>query len=186
LTWLLDLLLHDPLLATLAREFYPDNPTFQLFKPDRNPLMNAYKFLPLVIAAALAACGDKSTSAPETAAPAAVTPVATAPAAAPAATVAVAPPAATAAKGPAPSAEVLAKGETIYTATCLACHGAGVLGAPKIGDKAMWEPRIAKGMDVLYASSINGLKMMPARGGNAALKDDEMKAATDYMVSKVN
>ncbi len=90
------------------------------------------------------------------------------------------------AKGAAPSAEVLAKGEKIYSATCLACHGAGVLGAPKIGDKAMWEPRIAKGMEVLYTNSINGLNMMPPRGGNAALKDDELKAAVDYMVSKVN
>ncbi|MEO5660399.1 MAG: c-type cytochrome [Polaromonas sp.] len=148
--------------------------------------MNAYKFLPLVIAAALAACGDKVPKTAETAAPAAVTPAATAPAVTPAPSVAEAPPAAAVAKGPAPSAEVLAKGEKIYTATCLACHGAGVLGAPKIGDKAMWEPRVAKGMDVLYASSINGIKMMPARGGNAALKDDEMKAAVDYMVSKVN
>ena len=148
--------------------------------------MNAYKFLPLVIAAALAACGDKSPTTSATTEPAATTPAATTPAAMPAPAVVAAPPAATVAKGPAPSAEVLAKGETIYTATCQACHGAGVLGAPKIGDKALWEPRIAKGMDVLYASSINGIKMMPARGGNAALKDDEMKAAVDYMVSKVN
>jgi cytochrome c5 len=148
--------------------------------------MNAYKLLPLVIAAALAACGDKSPTTGATATPATTTPVATEAAATPAPVVAAALPAATVAKGPAASAEVLAKGETIYTATCLACHGAGVLGAPKIGDKALWEPRIAKGMDALYASSINGIKMMPARGGNAALKDDEMKAAVDYMVSKVN
>ena len=97
-----------------------------------------------------------------------------------------APPAAAEAKSPTASAEVLAKGEKIYTATCLACHGAGVLGAPKFGDKAMWAPRIAKGMDVLYANSIKGINTMPARGGNAALKDDDMKAAVDYMVSKVN
>ena len=76
--------------------------------------------------------------------------------------------------------------EKIYTATCVACHGAGVLGSPKIGDKALWAPRLAKGIDVLYANSINGINMMPARGGNAALKDDEMRAAVDYMVSKVN
>jgi cytochrome c5 len=148
--------------------------------------MNVYTILPLVIAAALAGCGDKSSPTSQTTTPAAVSPAATTPDTKPAATVAVAPPAAPAAKGPAPNAEVLAKGEKIYTATCLACHGAGVLGAPKFGDKAMWEPRIAKGMDALYANSIKGINTMPARGGNAALKDDEMKAAVDYMVSKAN
>ena len=150
--------------------------------------MNVYTILPLVIAAALAGCGDKSSPTSQTTAPAAVTPAATAPDPTPAPAVAGAPATATAtaAKGPAPSAEVLATGEKIYTATCLACHGAGVLGAPKLGDKAMWAPRIAKGMDVLYANSIKGINTMPARGGNAALKDDEMNAAVDYMVSKVN
>lgn len=148
--------------------------------------MNAYQLLPLVIAAALAGCGDKSPATSTATAPATVTPAATAPVATPAPTVAVATPAAVVAKGPAASAEVLAKGEKIYTATCVACHGAGVLGSPKIGDKALWAPRLAKGIDVLYANSINGINMMPARGGNAALKDDEMRAAVDYMVSKVN
>ena len=148
--------------------------------------MNVYTILPLVIAAALAGCGDKSSPTSQTTAPAVVTPAATAPDPTPAPAVAAAPTAAPAAKGPAPSAEVLATGEKIYTATCLACHGAGVLGAPKLGDKAMWAPRIAKGMDVLYANSIKGINTMPARGGNAALKDDEMNAAVDYMVSKVN
>lgn len=148
--------------------------------------MNVYKILPLVIAAALAGCGDKSSSSSQTTAPVAATPAATAPDPTPAPAVAAAPPVAPAAKGPAPSAEVLAKGEKIYTATCSACHGAGVLGAPKLGDKAMWAPRIAKGMDTLYANSIKGINTMPARGGNAALKDDEMNAAVDYMVSKVN
>ena len=148
--------------------------------------MIVFKILPLVIVAALAGCGEKSQTTSQTTTPAAVTPAATAPETTPAPTVSVTPPAAPAAKGPAPSAEVLAKGEKIYTATCLACHGAGVLGAPKIADKAMWEPRIAKGMDVLYANSIKGINTMPARGGNAALKDDDMKAAVDYMVSKVN
>ena len=145
--------------------------------------MNAYKLLPLVLVAALAACGEKAPTTSESTAPAAVTPAATAPVTEPAQTAAVAP---AAAKGPAPSAEVLAQGEKIYTATCLACHGAGVLGAPKLGDKALWAPRIAKGMDTLYTNSINGINMMPARGGNAALKDDELKAAVDYMVSKAS
>ena len=132
--------------------------------------MIVFKILPLVIVAALAGCGEKSqttsqTTAPAAVTPAAVTPAATAPETTPAPTVSVAPPVAPAAKGPAPSAEALAQGEKIYTATCLACHGSGVLGAPKIADKAMWEPRIAKGMDVLYANSIKGINTMPARGG---------------------
>jgi cytochrome c5 len=147
--------------------------------------MNGYKFLPLImvaIAASLAGCEQKAPVAP--AAPsvsAAAAPTEAAPATAPAAA-----PTPAAAVGPAPSAEVLAKGEKIYTATCVACHGAGVLGAPKFGDKAAWQPRIAKGMDALYSSSLNGIKMMPPRGGNAALKDDELKAAVDYMVSKAS
>lgn len=154
--------------------------------------MNGYKLLPLImvaIAASLAGCEQKAPvapAAPSASAAAASTEAApaTAPAAAPAAPAPA--PAPAAAAGPAPSAEVLAKGEKIYTATCVACHGAGVLGAPKFGDKAAWQPRIAKGMDALYSSSLNGIKMMPPRGGNAALKDDEMKAAVDYMVSKAS
>jgi cytochrome c5 len=82
------------------------------------------------------------------------------------------------------SAADLVKGEKIYTATCLACHGAAVMGAPKLGDKASWGPRIAKGADSMYKNASEGLKLMPPRGGNAALKDDELKAAVDFMVSK--
>ena len=144
--------------------------------------MNAYKFLPVIIAAAaLAGCGEKPPATSAATPPAAVTPATPAPAA-PAPTVVAAAPAA----APAASAADLATGEKIYTATCVACHGAGVLGAPKFGDKAAWQPRIAKGMDALYASSMNGFKMMPPRGGNAGLKDPDLKAAVDYMVSKAN
>jgi len=145
--------------------------------------MKAIKFLPLLVVVALAACGKKEAPAePAAAAPsaaAAASVPAPAPAAAPAAP---APAAATAA----PSAADLAMGEKVYTATCLACHGAAVLGAPKFGDKAAWEPRAAKGKDVLYTNAINGVKMMPPRGGNAALKDEELKAAVDYMLSKAS
>jgi cytochrome c5 len=75
-------------------------------------------------------------------------------------------------------------GEKIYSTTCLACHGAGVLGAPKAGDKAAWAPRLAKGMPVVYGNATKGLNMMPPRGGNASLKDDEVKAAVDFMIAK--
>ncbi|NHZ65572.1 c-type cytochrome [Massilia genomosp. 1] len=136
--------------------------------------------LSLLMLAALAACGDKAP------APAAATPE-SAPASA-AITPAPAPPSAAApAAAPAPaapSAAVLAAGEKIYTASCASCHAAAVMGAPKLGDQPSWTPRIAKGVEVLYASAMNGFKMMPPRGGNAALKDEEIKSVVDFMVSK--
>lgn len=148
--------------------------------------MKTSKFLPLLIVVALAACGQKPAT-PEAApaaasAPAAAAPVASAAAPAPAAPA----PVAAAPSVTIASAADLAKGEKIYTATCLACHGAGVLGAPKFGDKTAWQPRIATGNATLYTNALNGVKMMPPKGGNAMLKDDEVKAAVDYMVSKAS
>ncbi len=78
-------------------------------------------------------------------------------------------------------------GKTVYSKNCMACHSAGVAGAPKISDIAVWEPRIAKGMDTLNDHAINGFKgsngFMPAKGGFTTLNDDEVKAAVAYMVS---
>ena len=151
--------------------------------------MKSFKLLPLVLALALSACGEKKTESaavqPEASAPAAA--VASAPAApapAPAAPAAAAP----AASAPAAAAgsSDLVKGEQVYTATCLACHGAGVLGAPKFGDKAAWAPRIAKGIDTLHTNALNGFNMMPPKGGNASLSDSDLKSAVDYMVSKAS
>ncbi|MFL6624061.1 MAG: c-type cytochrome [Sulfurifustaceae bacterium] len=80
------------------------------------------------------------------------------------------------------------KGKSIYDGTCVACHAAGVAGAPKFGDKAAWKPRIAQGKDTLYQHAIKGFQgktgMMPPKGGNTALPDADVKAAVDYMVSK--
>jgi len=76
------------------------------------------------------------------------------------------------------------KGKAVFDATCVACHGAGIAGAPKVGDKAAWTPRIAKGNDALYQSALKGKGAMPPKGGNTALKDEDVKAAVDYMVSK--
>jgi cytochrome c5 len=81
----------------------------------------------------------------------------------------------------APAAKGGVSGEKIYSANCASCHGAGVLGAPKFGDKAAWAPRVKQGKEVLYTHALNGFKMMPAKGGNPGLKDDEVKAAIDYM-----
>ena len=76
--------------------------------------------------------------------------------------------------------------EENYKKTCSTCHNAGVAGAPKFADTAQWESRIAKGMDTLYSSSINGLAPgMPAKGLCFSCSDDDLKAIVDYMVDAV-
>ena len=88
---------------------------------------------------------------------------------------------------PAPVADN-ALGKSIYGKTCAMCHAAGVAGAPKPGDKADWGPRIAQGQAVLDKHALEGFTgakgMMPARGGAAALSDDEVKAAVQFMVAQ--
>jgi cytochrome c5 len=74
-------------------------------------------------------------------------------------------------------------GKKVYEGACVVCHGAGIAGAPKFGDKAAWAPRIKTGMDTLYATAIKGKGAMPPKGGNPALTDEQMKAAVDYMVA---
>ncbi|HET9700215.1 MAG TPA: c-type cytochrome, partial [Burkholderiales bacterium] len=76
------------------------------------------------------------------------------------------------------------KGKDIYTKACAACHATGAANAPKLGDKAAWGPRIATGKPALYNSALKGKGAMPAKGGNAALADDDVKAAVDYLVSQ--
>ena len=67
----------------------------------------------------------------------------------------------------------------------MACHAAGVANAPKLGDKAAWAPRIAKGKPVLYDHAVKGFNnVMPAKGGNASLSDADVKAAVDYMLAQ--
>lgn len=123
--------------------------------------------LTLCAAALLGACGKQEGS--TSAAPAA-TPAAPAPAPA-----------------PAPVAAENALGKSVFGKTCALCHAAGVAGAPKPGDKEDWAPRIAQGKDTLYKHAIEGFTgskgQMPARGSNAALTDDEVKAAVDHMVA---
>lgn len=75
-------------------------------------------------------------------------------------------------------------GEKIYRGICFSCHDMGIANAPKLGDKAVWASRIAAGTESLYNNSINGKGVMPARGGNPALSDDEIKAAVDWMVQQ--
>ena len=73
-------------------------------------------------------------------------------------------------------------GEEIYNKACTTCHMVGAAGAPKLGDVAAWEPRIAQGMDTLYANAINGIRGMPPRGLCMDCTDEEIKASVDYMV----
>ena len=82
-----------------------------------------------------------------------------------------------------PAAAGAGKGKAVYDATCQMCHGAGLAGAPKLGDKAAWAPRIATGIASLYNSALAGKNAMPAKGGNAGLADADVKAAVDFMVS---
>ena len=79
-------------------------------------------------------------------------------------------------------------GKKIFEAACSACHGAGIAGAPKFGDKAAWSARVAQGKETLYTHAIKGYQgkagVMPAKGG-ANVSDEEVKAAVDYMIAAV-
>jgi len=126
--------------------------------------MQIKTLLPLLLVGLLAACGKSEP--PKSEAP---------------------PPAA----APAPVADAAAdggKGAELFKKTCAMCHQTGVAGAPKLGDKADWGPRIAQGQDTLYKHAIEGFNgakgAMPAKGGNPSLSDDEMKVIVDFMVAK--
>lgn len=125
--------------------------------------------------AASAAASPAALATASTAAPPA-TPIAVAATAAPA-------PAAAAPAPPAATAKV--DGKKIFESTCTVCHGAGIAGAPKFGDKAVWAPRLATGIDTLYKVALTGKGAMPPKGGNKDLSDAEVKAAVDYMVGAV-
>ena len=80
------------------------------------------------------------------------------------------------------------QGESTYKSKCVACHGGGVAGAPKLGDKAAWAARIAQGDEVLLQHAIKGFKgdtgYMPPKGGFMTLSDEEISATVQYMVSQ--
>jgi len=81
------------------------------------------------------------------------------------------------------SGEIDPAGEKLYKSACLACHMAGVAGAPKLGDKAAWSALAEKGIDALMISTVNGKGAMPPRGATNA-DEATLKAAVQYMISK--
>ena len=80
--------------------------------------------------------------------------------------------------------KVLQSGEAIYNSTCAACHGSGAAGAPKFGDAGAWGPRIAQGYDTLVKHALEGIRAMPAKGGNPDLDNVEVVRAMVYMADK--
>ena len=128
-----------------------------------------------------AAAAPAAAAAPVTPAPAAAATAAPAAAATAAAAAGPAPAAA-----PAPATQVAAvggNGQAVYQQACVACHAAGVAGAPKLGDKAAWAPRLAQGVPALVNSVLKGKGAMPPKGGSAA-PDGDIKAAVEYMVAQ--
>ncbi|MFD1558576.1 c-type cytochrome [Paraburkholderia silviterrae] len=87
-----------------------------------------------------------------------------------------------AAGGATQSADASQAGKALYQQVCQACHAAGVLGAPKFGNKDDWAPRLKDPMDKIYNYALHGKGQMPPKGGSSA-PDDQVKAAVDYMVS---
>lgn len=75
-------------------------------------------------------------------------------------------------------------GQKVFQSSCQACHATGVAGAPKLGDKEAWAPRIAKGNDALLSSVKNGLNAMPPKGGCMGCSDEELDAAVTYLVEQ--
>ena len=75
-------------------------------------------------------------------------------------------------------------GKDIYNSVCMSCHMSGAAGAPITGKVDQWSERIAKGNDTLYNNAINGIGVMPAKGGLMSLSDDDVKLAVDYMIDQ--
>jgi len=81
------------------------------------------------------------------------------------------------------AADKVIDAKQIIAANCAMCHEGGLMGAPKIGSEEQWAPRIAQGKDTLVSHAINGIRTMPARGGNAKLSDEEVAAAVIDMAN---
>lgn len=104
----------------------------------------------------------------------------------------IAPALAVATTGPAPAIQLAAatgkparSGASIYSVSCASCHTYGMRGAPKLTDKAAWAPRLAQPPGTLVTHVIKGLGWMPPRGTCTTCSDEDIKAAVDYMVSRL-
>ena len=82
------------------------------------------------------------------------------------------------------AAPVKVDGKAVFEASCKTCHGGLIPGAPVVGKKEDWAPRIKQGKDTLHKHAIEGFNSMPAKGGNGSLSDDEVKAAVDFMANE--
>lgn len=146
----------------------------------KEPAVPAPTTAPAAATAATETAAAPAAANAATAAPVGGTPASAAPSAAPAAATPAAAPAA------APVVASADNGKALYNSACIACHGAGIAGAPKIADKANWAPRIQQGNAVLYEHAIKGFQgkagVMPPKGGSSA-PDADVKAAVDFMVA---
>ncbi|BFM14202.1 hypothetical protein R50073_03850 [Maricurvus nonylphenolicus] len=81
--------------------------------------------------------------------------------------------------------DALVQGETLYKQNCKVCHAQGINGAPILGNKKMWGPRMTKGADALAANAVAGVGLMPAKGGKDHLSDAEIRLVVDYYLYKL-
>jgi cytochrome c oxidase subunit 4 len=85
---------------------------------------------------------------------------------------------------PAPGAAApdAASGERVYASVCIVCHGGGLGGAPRTGDKAAWLKRAEQGVNGLVDHAVNGFKGMPPKGGHPELSEQDVRNAIGYML----
>ncbi len=74
-------------------------------------------------------------------------------------------------------------GEEVYNSVCMMCHATGMMESPKFGDGGAWSARISQGLDAMVDHAVNGFNMMPAKGGNGSLSEEEVKNAVIYMAN---
>ncbi|MYZ45628.1 c-type cytochrome [Schauerella aestuarii] len=84
-----------------------------------------------------------------------------------------------------PMTKPVRPGDEVYAAKCTSCHDLGMSGAPTLKNKAAWTARIAQDRELIYRHAIKGYGSMPTRGTCSTCSDEEIKAAVDYMISRV-